>query len=127
MDIGAADESGANKQRTCMELENVEINFLSISYLSTMKYKKKFSNMFDLVYVNNSYLKYLDADVFKNICKANAFLLIENQLFFLSHRDKQLEEFEKKIMDTLKDFDAIKIDFDIKKDHYVKFILNTHD
>lgn len=124
VDVGAGGESGKIKENTYVDLHNVNIKFLSLSYFPTMKYKSKYKNLFDLVYFNSRYLKYFDDEVVKHVCKENAFLLFENQIFVLSHRDKQLEEYEEQINKAVEPLNALKIDFDVKKDFYVKFIVN---
>ncbi|KAJ8932756.1 hypothetical protein NQ314_014456 [Rhamnusium bicolor] len=94
VDIRAADVVPRTANR-CMDMED-SINFLSISTLDIMRYKDKYQNLFDLVYFGNVYLKYFDKDAIGNISKDNSLLFIENQLFVLSNRKKELEEFRKK-------------------------------
>lgn len=106
---------------SCVELED-EIFFLSISALEFMKYKEKYQSLFDIVYFGNTYIKYLDKDFIENVMKNNSLLLIENQIFVLSNRDKDLKEFEKNISEKMQGLCVEKQEFDVLKDSYAKFV-----
>lgn len=105
----------------CVELED-EIIFLSISALDIMMYKEKYQNLFDIVYFGNTSTKYLNNDLIQNIMKNRSLLLIENQLFVLSNRDKDLQEFEQNLFGKMQDINVEKQQFDVLKDSYAKFI-----
>ncbi|KAJ8941813.1 hypothetical protein NQ318_006790 [Aromia moschata] len=108
--------------RKCVELEDT-VNFLSLSILDVMKYKDKYRSLFDLVYFGNGYLKYMDRELIKNVSKEGSLIFIEHQIFILSNRDKNLDEFEKEIDDKLEWLKGEKLSFDAHKDCYVKFIV----
>ncbi|XP_018576816.1 dynein assembly factor 3, axonemal homolog [Anoplophora glabripennis] len=109
--------------KKCVELED-QITFLTISALDMMKYKEKYRNLFDIVYFGNTSIKYLDKVLMEHIMKNDSVLIIENQLFVLSNRDRDLEEFGKNISEKIEGLNVTKHQFDILKDSYAKFILN---
>ncbi|KAJ8911452.1 hypothetical protein NQ315_013814 [Exocentrus adspersus] len=125
VDIKAID-SDPRPPNTCIDLED-NLLFFSISILDLMKYKTKYHDLFDVVYFGNSYMKYLDKDFIGNVMKNKSLLLIENQIFFLNHRNKDLEELEKNILAKLEGLNLIKCEFDALKDSYFKFVLSSDD
>ncbi|KAF2904687.1 hypothetical protein ILUMI_01493 [Ignelater luminosus] len=112
------------KSKKCVNLENVEINFMSTSNLKLFRHKENYHNFFNLIYFGSTYLKYFEGDVIEMIASEKGLLLIENQMFVLSHRDKQLEEFGKNMQEKLELIKSkVDIPFDVKKDVYAKFVL----
>lgn len=97
VDVGAVGENVNSKSRKCIPLDGINITFTSLATLKLMKYRNQYDNYFNLVYFNSMYLKYFEADVVAKMCVSKAVLLFENQLFVLSHRDKELEEYGRRV------------------------------
>ncbi|KAF5295377.1 hypothetical protein FQR65_LT01569 [Abscondita terminalis] len=126
VDYGAAGDVTIIKNHPCINLENVKIKFVSLSKLITMKHKAEYHNFFSLIYYGSSYLKYFDSDIIDRISAPNSLLIIENQIFVLSSRDKQLEEFEQHVFEkvnSIKNLTAVP--FNVKKHYYAKFVLKV--
>lgn len=108
----------------CVELENVKIKFVSISNLKTMEYKEEYKDMFHLIYFGSTYLKYITKPLLENIAKINSLILLENQLFVLSKRKKELEEHAKDIDSKIESLDWRKLHFEVEESNYVKIVRN---
>ncbi|XP_057668455.1 dynein axonemal assembly factor 3 homolog [Diorhabda carinulata] len=109
--------------KKCLEIDD-EINIISISIYNLMRYKEQYRKYFDVVYYANTHLKYLDQELIKNVAKKDAVMFIENQLFFVSNRKKELETYAGSIDEAVDGLDLEKRPFDCLKDSYVKFIIH---
>lgn len=110
------------KSEPCINVGNTKITFLSLDYL---QHKQKYRSVFDLIYFNNSYLKFLNREIISNAAnKSCCFILIENQRFVLNLRDKDLEEHKNNILEKVDGLDC-EIKFDALKDDYCTCILKS--
>lgn len=111
--------------KKCVNLEDVNINFISISALDKIKYKEKYQKIFDIIYYGCAFLKYFDKDLMEKVTKNKVTLLIENVLFTLTNRKKELEEFADEITQKLEGLQSEKVEFDPEKDFYAKYLLTS--
>lgn len=111
--------------KKCIDLKNVLINFHSISFLSAMIYKDSCDKFFHLIYCSNTFVKYLDSKLMEKIFKERSVLLIENELFVLANRKKELDEYEMKIYEKLNGLQYEMKEFHSEKDFYLKFLINN--
>ncbi|KAB0795089.1 hypothetical protein PPYR_11928 [Photinus pyralis] len=127
VDCGTAgDIVKTRKPCRCLNIDDVKVKFVTINALSSMKHKENFHNFFNLLYFGSTYLKYLDGAVVELIAAPDSVLIIENQMFVLTHRDKELEEFEKLIEEKVQSVEQkTSVPFNVKKDHYAKFVLKS--
>ncbi|KAK5645154.1 hypothetical protein RI129_006454 [Pyrocoelia pectoralis] len=127
VDYGTAGDIVKNRKSCrCLNLEDVKIKFVTLSILQTMKHKENFHNFFNLIYFGSTYLKYFDGAVIDLISASNSLLIIENQIFVLSHRDKELTEFENTMQEKVETVEQkTAVPFDVKKDCYIKFVLKA--
>lgn len=124
VDIGAAGENGAKdvKRQKCIAVRDVHLTFLSLQTFTRMKHKKKYRNFFDCIYFNSSYVdKHLDCNLIKTIGKENALIVVENELFILGNRDKQIGEYGRVVREKMSALEDIS--GDILKDSYLRFRL----
>ncbi|RZB89895.1 DUF4471 domain containing protein [Asbolus verrucosus] len=117
-----ANDSETKKVNKCIELEGVTIKFISISLLGLIKYKNEYKDLFDIVYYGSCYLKYINKEIIAHFMKTHAMLLIENQKFVLSYRDKQLQEYEKALKEVLNGAPLKQKSFDVCNDNFAKFV-----
>lgn len=110
--------------KKCIDLPDVRIFFLSLNYLSTFDYKKEYHNFFDMIYFNFNYLKYIDPNIISRIAKPSSLLYIENQIFVLHFRDRDLEAYKVELQAKIDSLRYKKLKFDATKDHYFKLLLN---
>lgn len=106
----------------CLELEGVEINFISLSMLEPMKRKEQFKNYFHLTYYSSVFFnKYFDKDLVETVGKkGESVLLIENQRLIVScNRKEQLQEYGKKVKEQVESFKTIS--FNQIEDNVFKF------
>nr|XP_022902465.1 dynein assembly factor 3, axonemal homolog [Onthophagus taurus] len=111
------------KVRKCIEIEDFTVTFLSLQMLSSMKHKEKFHNLFDVVYFNSSYIKNIEQDLIEKIANNQSLLYIENCLFVLNCREKDLEEYKKNVLDKIGELDKKEIEFNPTMSKYFKFII----
>lgn len=125
IDVGqSGDNKNSIKVLRCIELENVTIHFISLTYFKTMKHKERYENFFHIIYFNSFYMKHFDSEIVEKISTTNSKLIIENQLFVLSNRKKELEEYEKSVCDKIESIKLKKaLKCNIEKDCYIKYIL----
>nr|XP_023011655.1 dynein assembly factor 3, axonemal homolog [Leptinotarsa decemlineata] len=108
--------------RKCLDIQG-KIKFLSISELDSMKYKAKYHNFFDVLYFGSVYLKHFEKELVEKILKKSSLLIIEHQLFVLSYRKKELDEFKKTIEEKVEGLEVDRMAFDSERDPYAKFIV----
>lgn len=101
------------------------VTFLSLSSLATMKYKEKYKDLFHVIYLGSTYLKYFDKEMIRKTSDTDGLVIIEHQLFVLNHRKDDLIEFGKAIDEKTETFR--KFEFDPEKDTYAKFICNKKE
>ncbi|KAF7286149.1 dynein axonemal assembly factor 3 [Rhynchophorus ferrugineus] len=111
---------------SCIKIENTQVNILSISQLKHMKYKDKLSNFFNIVYVAHNYEKYFDINTIEHVVKNQGLLLIENQLFLLNNRKKDLESYVNNIEEKVNRLNVTKAKFDVENDCYLRFTINKN-
>lgn len=128
VDVSAVDDFVTEKKTNrCTQLRNATVNFISISKLKFMLHKKEYRDFFNLIYFGFGHLHYFGADVVEAIASKKCLLILENQIFVLSHRNKELQEFADSIREKLKAMkSAVEIPFDITKDYYINLILKCN-
>lgn len=114
-------DTGAFRNKTsakCIDVGDAQITFVSVEHLMQ---KNKYHGLFDLIYCNSTYLKFLSAVLVRNIARRPCLVLIENQKYLLNFRDDDLENYKK---DVLEKIDDLKVDvkFDALKDDYFSFL-----
>lgn len=128
IDVGPSTDNKTPFENFCIPLDDITITFISLSNFNLMKHKKRFENFFHILYFNSTYLKHFDSDLIEKISTIDSFLIIENQLFVLSHRKIDLEEYEKSLFEKMESLKCKRLlkKFDCQKDSYVKFILKEN-
>lgn len=117
-------QSNSNKKaKRCLDLEDATLNFLSIHTLKVMEHKESYRNKFDIVYFSSAHMKYFDRNTVEKIAKDRSVLIIENQKYVLSFRDKDLEEYEEEIDEKMKNSAFEKAAFDVHKDDHIFYSL----
>lgn len=111
--------------KKCIDLPNVKLIFLTINYLSAFEYKEQYHNFFHLIYFNFNYLKYIDRRILAKIAKPHSLLYIENQLFVLNKREKDLEKYKIEVMTKIEGLRYSELRFDPINDQYFKLLINT--
>ncbi|KAI4460626.1 dynein assembly factor 3 axonemal [Holotrichia oblita] len=125
VDSSADGEPQTKTVKKCIDLPNVKLIFLTINYLSAFEYKEQYHNFFHLIYFNFNYLKYIDWRILAKIAKPHSLLYIENQLFVLSNREKELEKYKMDVMTKLDGLIYSELKFDPVNDQYFKLLINT--
>ncbi|CAH1110823.1 unnamed protein product [Psylliodes chrysocephalus] len=108
--------------KKCIDIDD-NITIFSSSILEIMRYKDKYHDKFDMIYFGNAYLHFFDKEIISKISKPGSVLYIEHQLFLVTNRKKELEEFKDKIEETMKGLDFDRLEFNFEKEAYAKFIL----
>ncbi|XP_017768333.1 PREDICTED: dynein assembly factor 3, axonemal homolog [Nicrophorus vespilloides] len=107
-----------------IELIDVQIHFWSIDHLKMFKHKEKFKDFFNLIYFANGFVKYIEKDTLLHISSSNCKLLIENPLFVVNYREKELKEYNDSIMEKLSDLEMEADPFDQLKDFHMRFTIS---
>lgn len=124
MDNGQVVGAIKKKQTRCIKLEDVKITYLSLSKLSSMTYKDAYRELFDLIYFGNGYMKYFDALVVEATSARKSLLLVENHVFVVAYRDKELNklwEETKEAVEKVKS--AVSVPCDVTKDPYIRYVI----
>lgn len=117
-----SNETLKNFKNKCTDLENVNIKFLSLSLLKLMIHKIEYREAFQVIYCGCFYTEHLVKDLVDHILAKNGVLLIENQKFVVTHRDKQLQEFGDTIKKSLDGAQLKERCFNPCKDNFAKFV-----
>ncbi|XP_060528930.1 dynein axonemal assembly factor 3 homolog isoform X2 [Cylas formicarius] len=120
LDVGAV-EPTPNSNRKCLAPDDVTINFLSIDILNRMVTNEKYDRFFDIVYFASNYVKYIDRCTVQKITKSGGWVVVENPVFILSNRKKDLDEYARIINDQMPTEHFKKIECDIERDCYFKY------
>lgn len=127
MDVSADQIIARPKNYTSIEASNITINFLSISQLKQMSYKDDYKEFFNLIYFSSThFLQFFEKATMEKVARKNAVLLVENQRYVLSYRDKELEEYGKSVKEKLEGIDIVDSKFDCLKDDYFEFVLKPN-
>lgn len=126
MDLDAAKLKKCGKPNdSCVYLENVKINFMSISNLDRMKNKQEFYKQFNIIYFASTLIDKLDPENVSKVADDKCLLIIENQKYVPSCRSEDLDELGKKITAKTSMIENInELPFNPKADVYAKFIIN---
>lgn len=123
IDVMGCNAISNRKLHNCVDLENIALNFISVQTLKQMDYKEDYKNKFDVIYFSNTHLNYFVRSVVEKIAKEESLLIIENQKYALNLRDKDLEQYEAKLDDIMKNSVFTKSSFDAHKDDYMFYTL----
>ncbi|KAJ3642084.1 hypothetical protein Zmor_024901 [Zophobas morio] len=121
IDIKASESEKVATNR-CFELENVKITFISLSSLPLMKHKSDYREFFHVIYFGCFYVKHLCKELISHVAAARALILIENQKFVVTHREKELREFDEEIKKALDGAPRKETAFDPCQDNFAKFV-----
>lgn len=106
----------------CIPLEDTSINFVSLDFV---KRKSKYHRLFDVIYVNGAYLKHLDKDFVEKARRGTSLLMVENQRFVLSYREKDLQEHYKNVKEKLEGLLVEEMPFSCEKNDYITFVVKS--
>ncbi|XP_044754368.1 dynein axonemal assembly factor 3 homolog [Coccinella septempunctata] len=125
IDISADQMISRPKDYKSVDIDDVSVTFMSISQLKQMAYKEDFKAFFNLIYFCSTHLQFFEKEVINNVAAQNAVLLVENQRYVLSYRDKELKGYADKVKEKLDGVNAVEGKFDCLGDDYFEFILNA--
>jgi dynein assembly factor 3 len=121
VDVGAV-RGATGKKNKCIDLENVRVKFVSVTLLQLMKHKSEYRDFFNLIYFGCFYVKHLSKELIDHVAAKNSLILVENQKFVVTHRDKQLREFGDEIKRALDGASVKEIPFDPCNDNFATFV-----
>lgn len=114
-----------NSQQNVLNVENVSVNFVSMTTLDRLAYKEKYKRKFNIIYFSNLLIDKVDAEIINAIANSNCLLLIENQNYIPTNSAKQLDELATKITNKTSSIENVSaLPFNPKVDSYAKFLID---
>lgn len=111
----------------CVDLEGVSVKFMSMKSLEFFVHKESYHELFDIVFFSSSHMKYFDSKVIDKVVKCGSLLVVENELFVLALREKDLEQYKLDVREKLQGIRKIELPFDVQRDCCAKFILKVEN
>ncbi|EFA10380.1 dynein axonemal assembly factor 3 homolog [Tribolium castaneum] len=115
-------ETRNTAKNKCIDLEDVSIKFVSLSLLKLMLHKNEYREFFQIIYFGCFYTEHLNKDLVDRVLAKDGLVLVENQKFVVTHRDKQLQEFGENVRKALEGSKLTESCFDPCKDNFARFV-----
>ena len=109
----------------CADMPDVSVKFLSVKSLELFAHRESYCELFDVVFFGSSHMKYFDSKVIDKVAKCGCVLVVENELFVLSLREKDLERYKVDVWEKLRGVRRVELPFDVQKDCHATFILKV--
>jgi dynein assembly factor 3 len=108
---------GDDKQETdtpiedFFKLENCKITFLTLTALQDFTQKSKYENFFDIIYLANSAVTYMNDSKLKKLLKTNqkSLVLFETAKFMLELKNEQINGFSERVKEIAKENELIDV------------------